>query len=263
MDLGLKGRTALVGGASRGLGFACAMAFAQEGANVAVCSRNRAAIEAAAERIASATGVRTLPIPCDQRRPGDLEQMVETIERELGPIEILVNNTGGPPPGLFQDHDDEAWTSAFDGLLMSVVRLCRLVLPSMKARGWGRIINNTSFTVKEPAERLILSNALRSSVLALGKTLARETAADGITVNTVCPGPFDTDRLRALFREQADATGRSVEAVRSDWEARVPIGRLPLPEELAHLVAFLASDRAAAITGACIPVDGGLLHGLY
>ena len=263
MDLGLKGRTALVGGASRGLGFACAMALAQEGARVAICSRDRREIEHAAERLASETGAEILPVPCDQRRSEDLETMVETVQGQWGPIEILVNNTGGPPPGLFPDHSDQAWSGAFEGLLMSVVRLSRLVLPSMRERGWGRIINNTSFTVKEPAERLILSNSLRSSVLALGKTLARESAAKGITVNTICPGPFDTDRLRSLFHEQAEATGRSVEVVRSDWEARVPIGRLPRAEELAHLVAFLASDRAAAITGTCIPVDGGLLHGLY
>ena len=263
MNLGLKGRTALVGGASRGLGFACALALAREGANVALCSRNREAIEDAALRIEQETSGSVLPYVCDQRRQGDLETMIRTIEDRVGPVDILVNNTGGPPPGLFFDHSEDAWAAAFEGLLLSVVRLCRLVLPSMRARGWGRIINNTSFTVKEPAERLVLSNALRSSVLALGKTLSRETAADGITVNTVCPGPFDTDRLRALFREQADATGRSVEVVRSEWEARVPIGRLPVPEELANLVAFLASEQAAAITGACIPVDGGLLHGLY
>jgi 3-oxoacyl-[acyl-carrier protein] reductase len=132
----------------------------------------------------------------------------------------------------------------------------------MRASGWGRIVNDTSFAVREPVERLVLSNALRAAVVAASKTLAREVAGDGITVNCVAPGPFDTDRLRALFASEAEASGRSVDAVRAEWESRIPIGRVPQPEELAALVAFLASDRAAAITGACLPVDGGLLRGL-
>ena len=263
MDLGLSDRVAIVGGASRGLGRACAEALALEGARVVICSRDSGALEAAAREISDRTNTEVVPIVCDQRNAEDVERMVDATLARFGRIDILVNNTGGPPPGRFLDHDDDAWRAAFDGLLMSVVRLCRAVLPAMHERGWGRIVTNTSFRVKEPAEGLILSNALRSAVVALSKTLSREVAADGITVNCVCPGAFDTERLGAIFDAQAKVAGRTVDDVRADWVARIPIGRISRPEELGALVAFLASDRAASITGACLPIEGGMLHGLF
>jgi 3-oxoacyl-[acyl-carrier protein] reductase len=263
MDLGLRGKVAVVGGASRGLGQACAKALAREGARVAICARAEEAIESAGSEIALATGAEVLPISCDQSRATDVDRLVKATIGRFGRIDVLVTNTGGPPPGLFLEHDDGAWQAAFDGLLMSVVRLCRSVIPMMRKQRWGRIINNTSFTAKEPAERLILSNVFRVGVVALSKTLSREVAGDGITVNCVCPGAFDTPRLRSLFVQEAAAEHRSIDEVRAEWEARIPIGRLQRPEELADLVAFLSSERAAAITGACLPVDGGLTRGLF
>ena len=263
MDLGLSGRVAIVGGASRGLGRACAERLAREGANLVIVARGEGELEEAARTIAPKAGVEVLSIAADQSRPDAVGSVVDRAMEQFGRVDVLVNNTGGPPPGLFADHGDEAWLAAFDGILMSVVRFCRAVLPAMRRQGWGRIVNDTSFTVKEPAERLILSNVFRVGVVALSKTLAREVASEGITVNCVCPGAFDTDRLRAIFREQSEASGEDFASVRREWEARIPIGRLQRPEELADLVAFLASERAAAITGACLPVDGGLTRGLF
>ena len=263
MDLGLRGRVAVVGGASRGLGRACAEALADEGARVVVCSREQQTLEQTAREIERRSEVDVVPIVCDQTSAEDIDCLIERVLSLFGRIDVLVNNTGGPPPGLFLDHDDGDWQAAFEGLVLSVVRLCRGVLPIMRERGWGRIVTNTSFTVKEPAERLVLSNALRAAVVALSKTISREVAGDGITVNCVCPGAFDTDRLRALFDEQADASGRSAGEVRAQWEARIPIGRVSRPEELAALVTFLASEQAASITGGCFPVDGGLLRSLF
>ena len=263
MELGLTGKVAIVGGASRGLGRACAERLAREGANLVVVARGERDLEEAAKVISAEAGVDVLPIAVDQSQPDAAQIVVERAMKRFDRIDVLVNNTGGPPPGLFADHDDAAWRAAFEGLLMSVVRFCRAVVPIMRRQGWGRIVNDTSFTVKEPTERLILSNVFRVGIVALSKTLAREVASEGITVNCVCPGAFDTDRLRAILREQAEATGRELEDVQREWEKRIPIGRLQRPEELADLVAFLSSDRAAAITGACLPVDGGMARGLF
>ena len=246
------------------MGKACALRLAREGVNLAICSRDAHAIESAAAEIRAAHRVEVLPISVDQSRAADIERMVATTFKAFGRIDIVVTNTGGPPPGMFLDHDDAAWERTFQGLLMSVVRICRAVIPIMRAQGGGRIINNTSFTVKEPADRLVLSNVFRVGVIALAKTLSRELAGDNILINNVCPGSFDTERMRHLLEEHAAATGRSIEAVRAEWVEQIPIGRLQRSEELADLVAFLASEqRASGITGATIPVDGGMLHGLF
>ncbi len=263
MDLGLREKVAIVGGSSRGLGRACAEALAREGARVVICSRGKLSLAAAADEISAATGAEVVPIVCDQMQASEIDRLVSETLARFGRIDVLVNNTGGPVPGLFLDHDDNAWRAAFDGLLLSVVRLCRAVIPTMRARGWGRIVNNTSFTVKEPADRLVLSNSLRAAVVALSKTLSREVAANGITVNCVCPGAFDTERLHAIFEEQAVASGRTADEVRVEWETRIPIGRISRPDELAALVSFLASESAASITGGCFPIEGGMLRGLF
>jgi 3-oxoacyl-[acyl-carrier protein] reductase len=263
MNPGLEGRVALVGGASRGLGFACARALAREGAAVALAAREEGALSDAAETIAAETGAEAIAVEADLSVGDDIERLVRTVLDRFGRIDVLVHNTGGPPPGLFLDHDDAAWQAAFEGLLLSFVRCCRAVVPVMRERGWGRIIANTSFTVREPAERLALSNALRTAVVSASKTLAREVAGDGITVNCVAPGAFETQRLRSIFAAQATSTERTVEAVRAEWETQIPLGRVSRPEELGALVAFLASEQAASITGACLPVDGGMLHGLF
>jgi len=263
MDLGLRGRVAIVGGASRGLGRACAHALASEGAHVVLAAREEGPLRDAASAITAETGTATVAVPADLRVVDDIGTLVRTTVDRFGRIDILVHNTGGPPPGLFLEHDDPAWQAAFEGLLLSFVRLCRAAVPIMRDRGWGRIITNTSFTVREPAERLVLSNALRTAVVAASKTLAREVAADGITVNCVAPGAFETDRLRSIISAQAESTERSIDEVRAAWESRIPIGRVSQPEELAALVTFLASEQAASVTGACLPVDGGMLRGLF
>jgi len=262
MDLGLQGRTALVGGASRGLGFAIAQRLAEEGCRVVVCSRDEARISEAADRMRRTATADVIPHAADLADASGIERLLSDVAI-LGGVDILVTNTGGPPPGGFAAHDDCAWNEAFQGLLMSVVRLCRGVLPHMRQRRWGRILNNTSFAVKEPADQLILSNVFRVGVVALGKSLSREVARDGITVNAICPGAFDTPRLHAVFRAQAEAQGRPEADVRAEWEARIPIGRIQRPDELADFVAFLASDCAGAITGTTIPVDGGMLRSLF
>jgi len=253
----------LVGGASRGLGYACAQTLAVEGVRVTICSRAESSISRAAERIRDETGGQVHAVAADQSTPAGVERMLHEARERFGPIDILVNNTGGPPPGLFSDHDDVVWQAAFEGLILSVVRLCRGVLPEMSTRGWGRIITNTSFTVREPAEQLVLSNALRAAVVALSKTLSREVAASGITVNCVAPGAFDTERLEHLFDAQALAQGITPAEIRQQWVDRIPAARILEPKELAAAVVFLASEQAAAITGVCLPVDGGMLHGLF
>jgi len=263
MDLGIQGRVALVGGASKGLGFAISQRLAREGTHLILVSRDERALRSAKEAIAASSDVRILAIPVDLSEETHIARVVSQLETTFGGVDILVHNTGGPPPGTFSEHDDAAWDAAFQGLLLSVVRLCRAVLPRMKQKGWGRIVVNTSFTVKEPAPRLILSNVFRTGVVALAKTLSREVAAHGITVNCVCPGAFDTERLRSIFAEQAKATGRTDEDVRQAWKARIPIGRILLPQELADLVAFLVSDLAGGITGSSVPIEGGMLRGLF
>jgi 3-oxoacyl-[acyl-carrier protein] reductase len=263
MDLGLRGKTSLVGGASRGLGLAIAERLAAEGSNLALVARGSDDLDNNCTRLEAAYGIQALAIPGDQSKPGDIARILKQVVNRFGAIDILVHNTGGPPPGLFLDHDDDAWTRAFEGLLMSVVRLCRGVLPGMQKRRWGRIVVNTSFTVKEPAPRLILSNVFRTGVVALAKTLSAEVARDGITVNCVCPGAFDTARLRAIFEEQAMVTNQVPEDIQKEWESRIPIGRILRPEELAALVAYLASELAGGITGGTFPIEGGMLHGLF
>jgi len=264
MDLGIRGKTALVGGASRGLGFAVSRRLAEEGAHLVLVARDETALLDARRRLLELGGEQQIVVvPADLSVKEDVDRMLSFVRRECGVVDILVHNTGGPPPGVFLDHDDEAWDAAYAGLLLSVVRVVRGLLPGMIEHGWGRLILNTSFTVREPADRLILSNVFRTGVVALAKTLAREVASDGITVNCVCPGSFDTQRLRSIFDEQAAASNRSRDDISNEWRKRIPLGRFLRPEELGDLVAFLASDLAGGITGGTFPIEGGMLHGLF
>ncbi len=248
MDLGIEGRVALVLGASKGIGRGIAGALAREGARVAISSRSREGLDRAAAEIDGEVSV----FPADT---DDLDRMAELpreVEAQLGPVEILVANTGGPPPGGALDHGTEEWERAFRSLVLAPKALIEAVLPAMRERGWGRIVNVASTSIVEPIPGLALSNANRMAARGLLETLAREVAADGVTVNTVATGRFATDRL-------ADNHG-SLEAAEARAREDVPAARLGTPEEYGDLVAFLASERAGYLTGAVIPLDGGLLR---
>lgn len=262
MDLGIKGKVAAVAAASKGLGKACALELAREGCAVAICARDATTLQATAQEIARATGARVVPVVADMTRAEDIARFIDTARSELGDPLILVTNAGGPPGGLFEQFDDAAWEQAFQLTLLSAVRLIRAALPGMRRAGWGRIITITSITVKQPIDELLLSNAIRPGVVGLVKTLANQLAREGITVNNVAPGSILTDRQYELAQERARREGRSVEEVIAASGAGIPVGRIGRPEELAAMVAFLASERASYVNGATILVDGGAARGL-
>ncbi len=262
MDLGIKGKTAIVCGSSKGLGRACNKVLASEGVNLVICSRNFDRIFEVARYISETYGTEVVPVSCDLAHPDSPDKLVREATGKLGGVDILVNNTGGPPPGGFQELDDGAWEMAFNLTLMSVVRMARAVLPIMTAKGWGRIVNLASISVKQPIAGLLLSNSLRSAVVGMAKTLSHEVADKGVLVNTIATGNFDTERLRALFENRAQKQGITPEKARSNTESTIPMKRLGNPYELAWLVAFLASERASYITGTTISVDGGAFSGL-
>ncbi|MDO8506321.1 MAG: SDR family oxidoreductase [Candidatus Limnocylindria bacterium] len=267
MELGLTGKSVLVAAASKGLGRATAEEFAREGARVAMCSREEAAITKAAEEIARVTGNRSvLPIAADLATGEGCGAFVQTALGAYGAIDVLVVNAGGPPPGRFDDLDDAAWQKAFDLTLMSAVRLTRLVLPQMRKQKSGSIVYSTSTSVKQPTQylTLILSNALRASVHGMAKTLSSDLAKEGIRVNAVQPGRIATDRLIQLDTDAAKRQGTTPEAVRKKFEETViPMGRYGRPEEFAAAVVFVASPRASYITGVSLQVDGGMLMSMF
>jgi len=261
MELGLVGKRALVAAASRGLGKAIALELAKEGAKVAICARDATRLRATAEEIERETGAEVLAVPADLTDREQLERFVAAANERWGGVDILVANAGGPPPGSFSELEDEQWEAAFQLTLMSAVRLARAVIPGMIERRWGRLIFSTSVSVKQPIRGLLLSNSLRLAVIGLAKSLANELASYNITVNSVCPGATATERLRELISHQAERHGLSYEeAERESWLREIPMGRLGQPEELAALVAFLASERASYITGTAIQVDGGAVR---
>ena len=257
MDLGLDGRAALVGGASKGIGKAIAREFAMEGARVMICSRSAENLAAAVEEIRSETGKEVEHAVCDMASHDDIKRTVAEAAEKLGRLDILVNNAGGPPTGTFQDLDERYWQHAIDQNLLSAVRATREALPHLKRSGSGRIINVTSVAVKQPVDGLILSNATRLAVVGMAKTLSRELASEGITVNNVCPGNVATERLISLIEERAARQGQTLADAVSLEEGRVPMGFLGEAADVGALVAFLASDRARYITGTTIQVDGG------
>ena len=257
MDLGLTGKAALIGGASRGIGRAVAMALAREGCNVAICARTPDALDAAAQDIRQETDAEVLAIKCDMASNDDIRRFVKDAVTAFGKLDIVVNNAGGPPMGKFESLSDDYWEHALAQNLMSVVRTTREALPHLKRSGSGRIINVTSVAVKQPIDGLMLSNSARLGVVGLAKTLSRELAADGITVNNVCPGNIATERLISLIEQRSKELGITLEKSVSAEEGRIPMGFLGQPEDVANLVVFLASAQARYITGTTIQVDGG------
>jgi 3-oxoacyl-[acyl-carrier protein] reductase len=258
MDLGLQGKTALVLAGGGGLGRAIARALAAEGANVAV-SGLRADSIAGTQAALAAIGGKSIALLWDLADLSQIDGNVAKVETELGPVDILVNNTGGPPPTPASAQDPALWSRQFQSMVLSVIATTDRVLPNMRARHWGRIITSTSSGVAAPIPNLAISNTLRLSLVGWSKTLAREVAKDGITANIVAPGRIATDRIKFLDEAKAKREARSVEDVEAESAATIPIGRLGKPEEYGDVVAFLASERAAYITGSVIRVDGGMI----
>ncbi|HEY4336054.1 MAG TPA: SDR family oxidoreductase [Puia sp.] len=262
MDLQLTGKTALVLAASKGLGKACALALAAEGADVIIGAREKTALDAAAKEISALGKGRVLAIPVDVQHPEQVSSMVNAAAAQFGKIDILVNNAGGPPFGKFESFDDAAWQSAFELTLLSAVRFSRLVVPHMRPTGSGRIINITSLSIKTYLANSVLSTSLRLGVVGMAKMLANELGPDNITVNNVAPGMILTDRLKHTM-SPAGAGAPSFEEQLAQRTKDIPLGRIGEPGELAALVAFLASPLAGYITGATIPIDGGAIKATF
>lgn len=258
MDLGIAGKTALVLGASGGLGRAIALALAAEGVRVAVAARGQAGLDETAARIRAAGGV-AFTVVWDVADRDVIAANVAAVEQALGPIDILVNNTGGPPPTTAAGQDPALWLEKFNAMVLSVIAITDAVLPGMRSRKWGRIITSTSAGVVAPIANLGISNTLRAALHGWSKTLAREVAAEGVTSNIIVPGLIATDRITFLATERAKREGISLEAVAAANTAQIPLGRLGEPSEYGAVAAFLASVPAAYVTGTVVRVDGGLI----
>ncbi|MDE3148098.1 MAG: SDR family oxidoreductase [Acidobacteriota bacterium] len=258
MELGLQNKTALVCGGGGGLGRAIATALAREGVNIAVADIDRNAI-AGTEAALGAFVVKSIGLEWDLSGLAHIDAHVSKIERELGPVDILVNITGGPPPTPAAGQDPALWSKQFEAMVLSVIAITDRVLPKMRERHWGRIITSTSSGVIAPIPNLGISNALRLSLVGWSKTLAREVGKDGITANVLVPGRIATDRIKFLDAAKAKREGRSVEEVAAESAGSIPLGRYGRPEEYGDMAAFLASERAAYVTGSVIRVDGGLI----
>lgn len=257
MELSIQGKIALVSAASSGLGRASAAALAREGVRVAILSRREAELQNVAQDIGAA-----LAVPCDLSKASDIESAIQRVQSELGPVDILVNNCGGPPGGSFTSITEAQWIESFEQVFLSTLRMTRGVLPGMRERRWGRVINIVSTSVEQPIPGLILSNAYRPAIAGWAKTLAAEVANDGVLVNCVSPGRIRTNRTATMDRAASEQTGKSIAQIEAERSATVPMNRYGTPEEFGAVVAFLASERAGYLTGSVIRVDGGLVSSI-
>jgi 3-oxoacyl-[acyl-carrier protein] reductase len=262
MDLGLKGRVSVIGGSTQGLGHAIARQFALEGCRVVINGRDQDRTTRAAEALAADTGAEVIGIAADVADPHAARSLIEHARERYGAVDILVCNAGGPAPTTFADTPDEAWLAALELNLLSTIQLCRAAVPSMRARRWGRIVCLTSIAAKQVVGSLILSTTARAGVLGFAKALADEVAADGVTVNVICPGYFRTERTEELATARASRSGRAVTEVERDTVRAIPAGRFGEPDELAAAFVFLASEPARYITGAVLQVDGGFIRSI-
>lgn len=263
MDLGLSRRVALVAAASKGLGYAAALELAREGVRVFLCSRDEARASEAAQKIHAATGATVAGIAADVTDEAAIERFVGLAREQAGHIDILVTNAGGPPTSSFADADLDMFRRAFELNTMSAIRLAKLVLAGMRAQKWGRIINITSISAKQPIDGLLFSNLSRAGVTGWAKTVSNEVAADNVTVNCVAPGYTLTERQDELATARGRALGKSKEEMIQLWASQAPIGRLGDPAEIGAAIAFLASERASFITGVTLQVDGGYVRSLF
>jgi len=261
MDLGLKDKVVIVAASSAGLGKATALGFAKEGAKVVICGRDAERLQAARDEIFEVTSAELMSVQMDVTVAASINALVESVAAQFGSVDVLVNNAGGPPPGLFWETQDEDWQKAYELTLMSSVRMTRAVLPYMRKQQWGRIINITSTTVKQPIDQLLLSNSLRLAVVGWAKTLSNQLACEGILINNVCPGWTSTERVTRLTQARAKDNQSSAEAEIAAIASQIPMRRLGSPEEFANMVVFLGSERASYITGASIQIDGGSTAG--
>jgi len=263
MDTGLKDKTVLITASSMGIGKAVAEMFAEEGCKIAISSRSKENLLSTAAELKEKYSIEPFWSVCDLNKQKDIENTFSAVSAHFGNIDILVNNCGGPVPGLFQQLEEEDWNNAYEQVLLSAVRFSKLVLPGMMAKNWGRIINLTSISVKQPVDNLILSNSLRAGVTGFTKSLSNEIARFNITVNNVAPGMTLTRRLYELAVVEAKEKGKSHEEILVEMAKRIPLNRLGRPEEIASVVVFLASKQASYVTGVTIQVDGGYVKNVY
>jgi len=263
MDLGIKNKVTLVAASSRGLGKAIAFQLSRGGAKVVICARNKERLGKTRDEIATETGGVVRAIVADVRDKKQVSKMVEQTVEELGTIEILVSNAGGPPSGMADDFTLDDYRDALELNLLSTVNLCYEVIPFMKKQKWGRIINMVSVAAKQPIDSLILSNTARAGVLGFSKSLSNQLAPSGITVNSICPGYTKTERVEELAKSFEESGKGTVKDFYKKIQKNIPMGRLGTPEEIAHAVAFLASEGAGYINGVALQVDGGYTKGLF